>query len=235
MGVKPKFVVPGLYELPLGQVNAHLLETADGLVLIDTGYPGNGETIVAAIRSLGHEPYSLRHIVVTHCHEDHAGSLAELKRLTGAHSYMHPVDAALVREGRCLRPLLRGPGFLNGLIFTLLIRKAKSTIEPAAIDHEVADGEVLPFAGGLRAIHVPGHSAGQIVLHWAGQGGVLFAADSCASVFGLAMSPAYEDLELGRKSLGRLASEKFDTAVFGHGRPIDRDASARFRQKWPAA
>lgn len=66
----------------LGQVNSHLLETADGLVLIDTGYPGNGETIVAAIHSLGHDPQKLRHIVVTHCHEDHAGSLAELKRLT---------------------------------------------------------------------------------------------------------------------------------------------------------
>jgi glyoxylase-like metal-dependent hydrolase (beta-lactamase superfamily II) len=235
MGVKAKLVVPGLYELALGQVNAHLLEIADGLVLIDTGYPGNGETIVAAIHSLGHDPQKLRHIVVTHCHEDHAGSLAELKRLTGAQSYMHPIDAALVREGRCLRPLNRGPGFLNGLIFTLLIRKAKSTIEPASIDHEVADGEVLPFAGGLRAIHLPGHSAGQVALHWPEQGGVLFAADSCASVFGLAMSPAYEDLELGRRSLGRLGHEKFATAVFGHGRPIAGEASARFRRKWSAA
>ena len=66
VAMKPKLVVPGLYELALGQVNAHLLETADGLVLIDTGYPGNGETIVAAIRSLGHDPVDLGHIIVTH-------------------------------------------------------------------------------------------------------------------------------------------------------------------------
>ena len=234
VAMKPKLVVPGLYELALGQVNAHLLETADGLVLIDTGYPGNGEAIVAAIRSLGRSPDELRHVLVTHCHEDHAGSLAELKRLTGATTYMHPIDAALVREGRCLRPLVRGPGLLNGLIFRLIVRKASSTLEPAAVDHEVADGEVLPIAGGLRAIHVPGHSAGQIALHWAQHGGVLFAADSCASVFGLAMSPAYEDLDSGLSSLTRLAGETFEVAVFGHGKPLKNGASARFKTKWGA-
>jgi glyoxylase-like metal-dependent hydrolase (beta-lactamase superfamily II) len=227
-----KEVAPGFYELALGQVNAHLCIEDEGLTLIDTGYPGSAEKILAAIRELGHGPADLKRIVVTHCHVDHAGSLAALQRLTNAETYMHPIDAALVREGRCLRPLVRGPGFLNGVIFTMLIGRAKSTIEPARIDREVVDGEVLPFLGGARVIHAPGHCAGQIVLHAPWNGGVLFAADSCASAFGLAMSPAYEDLDQGRQTLSRLARERFSTAVFGHGKPIAAAADVRFRRKW---
>jgi glyoxylase-like metal-dependent hydrolase (beta-lactamase superfamily II) len=227
-----KEVAPGFYELPLGQVNAHLCVEDEGLTLIDTGYPGSAEKILAAIRQLGRSPVDLKQIVVTHCHEDHAGSLAELQRRTNATCYMHPIDAALVREGLCLRPLVRGPGLLNGVIFMMLIRRAKSTIEPARIDREVVDGEVLPFLGGARVIHAPGHCAGQIVLHVPWNGGVLFAADSCATALGLAMSPAYEDFDEGRRTLRRIAKEHFSIAVFGHGKPIATGGDARFRRKW---
>lgn len=233
MSLQP--IAPGLYELRLGQVNAHLIDDQnDGLTLIDTGYPGSAGAILGAIRDLGRSPDDLRQIIVTHCHEDHAGSLAELQRLTPARCYMHPIDAAMTREGRSLRPLQRGPGFLNGLIFRLLIGRAKLSIEPARVDQEIVDGEVLPIAGGLRVIHTPGHCAGQIALLWPRHGGVLFAADACASAFGLAMSPAYEDLELGHRSLNRLAQEDFTIATFGHGKPFMAGAAAKFRRKWLA-
>src|SRR5690606_5873022 len=125
----PKPIAPGLYELRLGQVNAHLIDDQDdGLTLVDTGYPGSAAAILGAIRELGRSPSDLRHIIVTHSHEDHAGSLAELNRLTPARSYMHPIDAAMTREGCSLRPLQRGPGFLNGLIYRVIIRKAQSAI-----------------------------------------------------------------------------------------------------------
>jgi hypothetical protein len=121
----PKLLVPGLYELAVGQVNCHLLDAGDeGLVLVDTGYPGSAAAILEAVESLGRRPDDLRHIIVTHLHEDHAGSLAELKRQTGAASYMHAIDAEMTRAGKCLRPLVRGPGLLNGLVFRLINRKA---------------------------------------------------------------------------------------------------------------
>jgi glyoxylase-like metal-dependent hydrolase (beta-lactamase superfamily II) len=143
---------------------------------------------------------------------------------------MHRLDAEMTRAGRTLRPLVAGPGLFNRLIYSLLIRKALAAVEPAEVEQDVADGQVL--AGGLRAIHAPGHCAGQIALVWPEQGGVLFAADTCAHVFGLAMSPAYENLDEGRRTLARLARENFAVAVFGHGKPITGGASDRFRKKW---
>jgi glyoxylase-like metal-dependent hydrolase (beta-lactamase superfamily II) len=228
-------VAPGLHQIGLGMVNAFLIEDDDGLVLIDTGNPGQGGRILDAIRSIGRRPDELRHILVTHCHPDHAGSLAELKRETGATCYMHPVDAELVRGGHSLRPLVAGPGLLNKILFRIIIRSAVDAIEPAEIDYEVEDGQELPLAGGVRAIHVPGHCAGQLAFLWQRHGGVLFAADACASAFGLAMSPAYEDLDDGRRSLGKLAAYDFELATFGHGRAITSSAAQAFRRKWPPA
>jgi glyoxylase-like metal-dependent hydrolase (beta-lactamase superfamily II) len=225
-------VIPGLWAVPLKYVNTFLLKMGDGLVVIDTGFPGCAPRIVDAIREIGHEPDDVCRIVVTHCHSDHAGSLAELKRLTGAPAAMHPVDAAMVRQGQAIRPLAPAPGILNSLVCRFLIPSAPTEIERVEIENEIVDGEALPV--GLTAIHVPGHCAGQLAILWPEHGGVLFAADAAANVFGLALSPLYEDLAEGRRSLSKLSAFSFEIACFGHGKPIRSGASVQFRKKWPA-
>lgn len=226
-------IVPGLYEVALGPVNAFLLDADDGVTLIDAGVPGSAPKILDAIRSIGRGPSDVRYILATHCHVDHAGSLAALKRPTGATAWMHPEDAAMVRAGRAMRPLSPAPGPINAILGRLLIRSAPAEVEPAEVEHEVADGEELPIAGGLRVVHVPGHCAGQLAFLWPRHGGVLLAADAAANVFGLGLSPMYEDLAEGRRSLAKLAALDFEVACFGHGRPIRGGASGRFRRKWP--
>jgi glyoxylase-like metal-dependent hydrolase (beta-lactamase superfamily II) len=230
-----KLVVPGLHEVKLGFVNAFLLETDDGLALIDTGIPGSDAAILGAVREIGRQPAEVRQILVTHCHSDHAGSLAALKRLTGASAWMHPEDAAMVRAGSAMRPVSPAPGLLNALLFRLVIRSAPTSFEAAEVEREVRDGEELPIAGGLRAVHVPGHCAGQLAFLWPRHGGVLIAADAAANVLSLVLSPAYEDLAEGRRSLSKLASLDFEVACFGHGRPIQGGASKQFRRKWAQA
>jgi glyoxylase-like metal-dependent hydrolase (beta-lactamase superfamily II) len=228
-----KQVVPGLWQVKIKFVNAFLLDTGDGLALIDTGIPGSAPTVLEAVRSIGRQPADIRHILVTHCHVDHSGSLAELKRMTGAPATMHPVDAAMVREGQARRPLRPAPGLFNALLGRLLLRVAPKAIEPAEIEHEARDGETL--VAGLRAIHVPGHCAGQLAFLWPEHGGVLIAADAASNVLGLGLSPVYEDLDEGRRSLSKLAGLDFEVACFGHGKAIPSGASRRFGQKWPAA
>ncbi len=58
---------------------------------------------------------------------------------------------------------------------------------------------------------------------------VLFVGDAAANMMGLGLSLGYEDLELGKRSLARLATLDFEVACFGHGAPIKRGASARFQ------
>jgi len=144
---------------------------------------------------------------------------------------MHPADAEMVRVGRALRPLTPTPGPLNRAVFWLFLRNGPKTLPATGVEHEVSDGEVLPFAGGIRAVHAPGHCAGQLAFFWPRHGGVLFAADAAANVAGLlGLSPGHEDLEEGRRSAKKLAELDFETACFGRGRAIRRGASARFRK-----
>jgi glyoxylase-like metal-dependent hydrolase (beta-lactamase superfamily II) len=225
-------VVEGLWQINLGAVNAFLLGDGE-LTLIDTGMPNSEKKIVEAIESIGRKVTNLKHIVVTHCHPDHAGSVAALKRMSGARVYMHPVDAAMVRKGETARPMSPSPGLLRGLMYRMFIPKEPVPIEPCAIDQEINDGTELPMAGGLKAIHIPGQCAGQVALLWPRRR-VLFAADACANMptFGYAL--CYENFEEGKKSLRKLAALDFDAAVFGHGGPIKTGAAQKFRQTFAA-
>jgi glyoxylase-like metal-dependent hydrolase (beta-lactamase superfamily II) len=222
-------VVPGLYAIPLGGVNAFLIDS-DELILVDTGIPNSADTILQAVQAIGRKSSDVRHILVTHCHPDHAGSLAEVKRRTGASAYMHPHDAAITRTGKVAPDLKPAPGMDD--LFRQFIGFGRAEYDPAEIDHELHDGDELPIAGGIQAIHVPGHCTGQLAFLWRAAGEVLFAADTASNMMGLGYSLGYADFEEGKRSLRKLAALDFAVACFGHGQAIVEGASAQFRQKW---
>ena len=171
-----KQIVEGLWQISLGPVNAFILDQGE-LTLIDTGVPKSEDKIVAAIESIGKKPTDLKHIIVTHCHPDHSGSLAALKRMTGATAYMHRDDAVMVRKGEGKRPMKAAPGLMRKIFFTAFVSFSSGKIEPSVVDREIDDGTELPIAGGLKAIHAPGHCAGQLAFVWPRRR-LLIAADA---------------------------------------------------------
>ena len=179
--MKPREVARGVHQVGLRGVNVFLIETGDGLVLVDAGLRGSPPRITEAIYSLGRLPQDVVAIVVTHTHRDHVGGLAEMKRRTGAEVWMHPADAALVRDGRYGRPFGRGRGRAGGGFVRVVNALPSPRGESVAVAHEVSDGEVLPFDG-LRAVHTPGHTAGHLALLLPRDGGVLFVGDAAANM-----------------------------------------------------
>jgi len=225
-----KRVIKGVHVVPMGKANAFLIEGEDGLTLIDAGFPGKEAAVFEAIRGLGRAPDQLKHLIFTHGHPDHIGSAAAIIRTTNARTYMHPLDIPIAESGGPFRPMEGAPGLLRQALCRLFYDH-NERVPPVAIDLPLADGDILPIAGGIEVIHTPGHCAGQVALLWR-PGRMLFAGDVCMNVMGLGDPVGFENLQDGRASQRKLASLSFDAAGFGHGEPISRDASMRFRNKW---
>jgi glyoxylase-like metal-dependent hydrolase (beta-lactamase superfamily II) len=225
-----KRVIEGVHAIPMGKANAFLIEGQDGLTLIDAGFPRREAAVFEAIRDLGRSPDQLKHLIFTHHHLDHIGSAAAIVQETGARTYMHPLDIPMAESGGPFRPMSPAPGLLRQVMCKLFYDHNEQ-VAPVAIDQPLSDGESLHIAGGIEIIHVPGHCAGQVALLWR-PGRMLFTGDACMNIMGLSDPIGFESLEDGRASQHKLASLSFDAAGFGHGKPIAKDASTRFQNKW---
>lgn len=53
--------------------HCYIVDTAEGLLLVDAGLPGNGDTIIRYIEGIGRRPDEIKYIVLTHCDLDHSG------------------------------------------------------------------------------------------------------------------------------------------------------------------
>jgi glyoxylase-like metal-dependent hydrolase (beta-lactamase superfamily II) len=229
-------IVPGLHRILKGYVNAYALEDDDGLTLIDTGLPQRAPRVAAATRLLGRSPGAVKTILLTHHHSDHTGSLADLVKLTGATVYIHPADAPVVRGDR--PPPGPNRAKLAGRILgPLIMRLSNSRAEPARVDRELVEGQDLDVAGGLRAIHTPGHTAGQTSFLWNRHGGVLIAGDAAGARGRRVSAPTgamfgmfTEDLGEAERSFRKLGELDFEVAVFGHGNPITQNAADAFHR-----
>lgn len=225
-------ITPRLWQLKMGNVNAYLLNSPDGLVLIDAGWPQKADALFELVRETGHNPTDIRHLVLTHGHIDHAGSAAEIKRRTGARVYAHAADHDLITKGEAEHPgTTVTPGLIPALLNLIFIKPGGTKYEALAVDQELRDGETLPMARDVQVIHTPGHSAGHVALLLQ-QEGVLIAGDICSNVLGLGYSILNEDRALARQSILRAAAYPFEQAVFGHGNALTARANQLLKEKF---
>jgi glyoxylase-like metal-dependent hydrolase (beta-lactamase superfamily II) len=206
---------PDLVEIQLARVKAHLVLEPE-LSLIDCGYAGSVNGIRKAVTAQAREPDSLRRVVITHGHPDHAGGARELAA-AGATILIHPADGERLRT--TWRDVIARPS--RGHVF------AAMTPEPPRFE-PIEDGDVLPMLGGLRVIHTPGHTPGSVCLYGA-RDRVLFVGGSLQRRFGrvgFASSLYSDDYPLARQSAKRLAALDVNTIVFSHFAAVTEGATA---------
>ena len=226
-----KKITNNIYQISLGAVNTFIIED-NGLTLIDTGTANSADKIFAAIIKGGKDPHDIKRIILTHCHPDHTGSAAEIKKRLNIPVFAHYVDALLIEKGIGMRkPMYLSPGFINLIVYNLFIKKAPGTLDALKADELLKDNDVIPVGGGIEVIHTPGHCAGHIALLVKNEG-VLIAGDICANAAGLGISTINEDTDLSIKSILKAASFNFDKAVFGHGGPLKNDADKKLNKKF---
>lgn len=154
----------------------HLLENGDDSVMIDAGMVGEPFLIRRLIRKLGLNPSSIKTILLTHGHLDHAGRLAWMKDWSGAKVFAHAEETRHVAGNYPYTGVTRWCGRLEAAGRFLFRYRA------VTIDEFIADGQELPFWGGLRVVHLPGHTLGHCG-YYSEKHGLLFSGDMFASYF----------------------------------------------------
>jgi len=141
-------------------VCAHLVDTGEGLLLIDGGNCGDTAKLIDNVWRCGFDPADIRWMIVSHGHVDHFGAANYLKAVYGTKLYMGAPDAEMLEK----EPELALIQNSNDLSMTL-----------PRVDVPIRDGDVISFGKlSIRFRLVPGHTDGAIALFFdMAEGGVM--------------------------------------------------------------
>ena len=82
--IEPFRIIGNVYFCGTFQASCHLIDTGEGLILIDPGYANTLYLVIDAIHKLGFRPEDIKYIINTHWHWDHTEATAALAELSGA-------------------------------------------------------------------------------------------------------------------------------------------------------
>ena len=97
MHIDPFRIYGNLYYVGDRAVCGHLIDTGDGLVMIDAGFTVTVPMLVDSIYRLGFDPKDIRMILLTHGHYDHMGAAEYFRELYGCKLGISRADAEMIR------------------------------------------------------------------------------------------------------------------------------------------
>lgn len=96
--VKPFCIADNLYYVGNKDVSSHLIDTGEGLLLLDTSYTQASYLLLESIRELGFHPRDIKWILHSHGHIDHFGCTRMLVEKYGCKTYFPLADLPLLNE-----------------------------------------------------------------------------------------------------------------------------------------
>ena len=90
--MEPFRLAGNIYFVGTYKASSHLIDTGDGLILIDTGYAETADVIVESIATLGFDIKDVKYILHSHGHYDHTFGTPKLLTLTNAETFMAEAD-----------------------------------------------------------------------------------------------------------------------------------------------
>lgn len=197
-------------------VNAYLVKTDRGYILIDTGMPNRRNAIAQALEHIGCQSGALKLIILTHGDIDHCGNAAYLRQKSGAPIAMHYDDSGMVERGDMFWNR-KNPNNLIRLLFGLFFGLSQSNrFKP---DLYVEDGYSLwDYGFDAKVLHIPGHSKGSIGILTAS--GDLFCGDLLGNVNEPELWSIIDDAAAAKASVEKLESLKISMVYPGHGQPF---------------
>lgn len=221
-----------IHRLALRLSNAYLI-VGDRPVLVDTGSPGDIESLRKQLRHLGVSFSDLALVLHTHVHSDHMGSSAEIAAETGCPMAFHPLDRRLAEQAN--NGWLHGIGVRGKVMSWIFSHTEFKSVEA---DVELYD-EMSLHEYGIEAnvLETPGHTAGSVsVLTQDGHavvGDVLMGGYMGGAIFSSRPNYHYfaEDVLKAMASLDRVVARSTRNLYVGHGGPLAHRSVEAWRNR----
>ena len=186
----------------LGSVSAYVLVRATEAVIVDTGVSGSAGTIEESLVSVGLGWGDVGHVILTHLHPDHIGSLGDV--MAGASAAVGYAGAADIPGISSPRPL-----------------------EPVGTGDSVFGLDIVSTPG-----HTPGHISvfdpiGKALITGDALNGLGSGVDGADAAGVGGPNPRFTpDMTTALSSVEVLATLRPDAVFFGHGEPLVQGAAA---------
>lgn len=220
--------------LPMGMINAFLVSTASGHVLVDTGIPGSEDKICAVLTRNGVSIRDIDLIVITHAHADHAGSVARLRERAQAPVVAHAADLPYYRQEKAMTfcptgwvgRLLKSSGRLG---------RGYEAFEPDILLQGRESLNLSQYGLHGAVFSTPGHTEGSLSVSVSERD--LLAGDLVSSgilLGGIVRTdvakppPFEEDASAVARELLALLDRGFQTFYLGHGGPLPAEEIRRY-------
>lgn len=153
MNRKAFCIAGNLYFVGNEWCSSHLIDTKEGLILLDTPCGPSVPGLIDGIYSLGFQLKDLRYIIISHAHTDHYGAVRQLVHMTGAKTFLSAVDARDMREhAERMEEMNQSFGGYN------------ECFQP---DVELQDGEIISLGNTkIRCVLTSGHTIGVMSHFW---------------------------------------------------------------------
>ena len=189
--MRPFKLFENVYFVGTYPASSHIIDTGEGLIMIDTGYASTAMFVLDSIYKLGFKPEDIKYIINTHWHGDHAEATADFAAISGAKTLIGRDDFEKAKKYFTADILID-----DGDTLTL----GNTTV---------------------RFMHTPGHTAGTVSFFFdVEKDGKIYRAGSFGGAGANTLVPGKYDFEGAREayfaSIERLKGEKVDLFIGNH-------------------
>lgn len=141
----PVKIFGNLYFVGTCPASTHIIDTGDGLIMLDSGYQHSLYIVLHNMYKLGLDPANLKYILHTHGHIDHMGASPALVNLFGCKTFLGAPDK----------------DYVNGVLPLSWAKELGLELIPMEADVLLNDGDKITLGNTeITAVLTPGHTPG---------------------------------------------------------------------------
>ncbi|MBR5307850.1 MAG: MBL fold metallo-hydrolase [Clostridia bacterium] len=143
--LEPCRVFGNLYFVGTLPASTHIIDTGDGLIMLDSGYQHSLFIVLHNMHLMGLDPRNVKYVLHTHGHIDHMGAGKAMKEMFGCTTFIGEPDK----------------DYINGVLPLSWSKELDIPLIPFEADVKLKDGDKIKLGNTeITAVLTPGHTPG---------------------------------------------------------------------------